>query len=507
MEGGSLVAELAQRLAGKVVISAELTDNDISGIGVESLTAHTLSFFGDSEGIHILDKPTLLMIIEKESEEKAPVQIEVFQKKDFNPLAKEIKSDYKIRRINAEKTPATVEDFSSHFRDRFRKLKEILEHGSRGSLGMVSSIENIKQYADGREISVVGIVYDKITTKKGHILLTLEDEGSTAKVLFLKSERTSRKESQQLFEFAQRIVNDEVIAIRGRISSPFVIANSIISPDIPVHQPKKTEEEMAIAFTSDIHVGSKLFMERHFVKFIEWLNGNVEARRDIAEHIKYLVISGDLVDGIGVYPNQDRELSILDIYKQYSVFFDYLENVPDHIEVFLLAGNHDAVQRAEPQPPLTEDLIGDFKKRNVHILSSPSYVTLHGIKILAYHGTSLDSIIQSIPGCSYAKPEAAMLEVLKKRHISPIYGENPIVPNKSDSLVIDEVPDILHMGHIHKNGYAEYHGTQIINSGAWQSRTPIQVKRGQLPTPAVLPVYETNTGHILSLDFTSERMV
>ena len=79
---------------------------------------------------------------------------------------------------------------------------------------------------------------------------------------------------------------------------------------------------MAIAFTSDIHVGSKLFLEKQFVKFIEWLNGNVDTRKDIAEKIKYLVISGDLVDGIGVYPNQDKELSISDIYKQYSVLFD-----------------------------------------------------------------------------------------------------------------------------------------------------------------------------------------
>ena len=94
-----------------------------------------------------------------------------------------------------------------------------------------------------------------------------------------------------------------------------------------------------------------------------------------------------------------------------------------------------------------------------------------------------------------------MIEVLKKRHISPIYGDNPIMPSKEDSLVIDEVPDILHMGHLHKNGYAEYHGTQVINSGTWQSRTSYQVKQGHMPTPALLPVYNTKSGELWSVDF------
>ena len=188
--------------------------------------------------------------------------------------------------------------------------------------------------------------------------------------------------------------------------------------------------------------------------------------------------AGDVVDGIGVYPNQDRDLTVLDIYAQYKIFFNFMSMIPDYIHVFVIPGNHDAVQRAEPQPQLSNELVGDFKADNVHIIPNPSFLTLHGIEILAYHGASLDSIISAIPGTSYAKPEKAMIEILKRRHLSPIYGGNMIVPSKNDNMVIDKVPDILHMGHVHKNGMANYHGVDIINSGTWQSTTDYQLVAG-----------------------------
>ena len=67
--------------------------------------------------------------------------------------------------------------------------------------------------------------------------------------------------------------------------------------------------------------------------------------------------------------------------------------------------------------------------------------------------------------------------------------------------MIDEVPDILHMGHIHKNGYDEYHGTKIVNSGTWQSRTSFQIKQGHIPIPALLTVYETKSTRMNAVDF------
>ncbi len=498
-EEGTFVSELYKRLDGKVIIAAELSDGDLEDIGLDALSAKVLSFFENRDGLKILDKNTLSEIMSN-LHEKEPLEVIVRQETSFMPISKEYDPQFTIKNAEVEKTGAAVSDFATYFKDRYRKLRDILASGR--NIGMVVSTDKFSQYANGREVSIVGMVYDKMVTKKGNLMITLEDEYGSAKVIFIKPEKGGRKETATLFESAMRLVTDEVVAVKGKLGSPpFVIATQLIWPDIPVHARKQSMEDLAIAFTSDVHVGSKLFLEKQFVRFVEWLNGNVEKDRELAGKIKYVMVGGDLVDGIGVYPEQDKELTILDIYKQYSVFFDYIENIPDYIHVFVIPGNHDAVQRADPQPVLPKELIGEFKKSNVHFLSSPSYVEVEGLKVLSYHGTSLDSVIHNIAGCSYFKPETAMVEVLKRRHISPIYGDNPIIPGKKDPLVMSDPPDILHMGHVHKNGIAEYHGTQVINSGTWQARTDYQIKLGHLPTPCILPVYETRKAAMSAINF------
>ncbi len=503
MSDGGLVAELASRLVGIAIVSSDIGDDDIKGQNIESLTAYIRNHFGDGESPALLDRE-LLVKIKGEMQEPAPqIKVEIVRNSSFNPIAKEITEDFVIRNAAAGKTSGSVPDFTAYFNDRLDRIKEIIYNGQANkAAGLMRDIESLKQYTSGREVVIAGMVYDKVITKNGHVLVTIDDETGTQKVLFMKPFGEGPNGAMsELFAKALKIINDEVIAVRGKISGPFVMANTLIYPDVPVHQMKKTEDDMAIAFTSDVHVGSKLFGEKQFGRFVDWMNGRYDYKKGLAERIKYIVVSGDLVDGIGVYPNQERELAIDDIYKQYSEFFTLFSKIPEYVHIFILTGNHDAVQRAEPQPQLPNEFYKDFKLSNMHLVSNPGYVTLNGIRVLGYHGTSLDSIIQGIPGCSYSKPEGAMLEILKRRHLSPIYGDNPIVPLKSDSMVIDKVPDILHMGHLHKNGYAEYHGTLIVNSGTWQERTGFQVRMGHVPTPAILPVYEAKQGVMSTVDF------
>jgi len=93
------------------------------------------------------------------------------------------------------------------------------------------------------------------------------------------------------------------------------------------------------------------------------------------------------------------------------------------------------------------------------------------------------------------------IELLKRRHLSPVYGENPIVPERHDYLFINEVPDILHYGHVHHNGYANYRGTTIINAGTWQDTTDYALKQGHLPTPCQLPIYNVRSGNLSVINF------
>lgn len=500
MSDNALVTELAGRLTGIVIVSSDVSDADIKGQDSEALVGHIISYFENSEKPALLTKEIIKKIISEKSG-AAQIKVEVLRSADFNPLAKETESDFYVENVEVQKTVGTVSDFTHYFNDRYQKLRSFIQQGQSSRLyGMMRSIDAIKQYANGKDVTIIGMVYDKITTKNGHILITLEDETGTAKVLFIKPDRVGDR-GGELFANAGKIINDEVVAVRGKISTPFVIANEFAHPDVPVRNRKATEQDIAIGFMSDVHVGSKLFMSKQFERFLEWINGRLEYRRSLAEKIKYITVSGDLVDGIGVYPNQEKELAIDDIYKQYKEMFELFAKVPEYIEVFLLTGNHDAVQRAEPQPQLPQEFYKDFKLGNIHMVSNPGYITLNGVRILGYHGTSLDSVIQGIPGCSYSKPEGAMLEVLKRRHLSPIYGDNPIIPSRNDPMVITHVPDILHMGHLHKNGYSDHHGTLIVNSGTWQGRTGFQARMGHIPTPAVLPVYETKSMQLQAVDF------
>ncbi len=493
--------ELVNRLSGKVIISSEITDSDVENIDTESLVANIIEKFEKSPGT-ILGKKELAEVIAGLREKKEPVQIEIIRSADFKPEAKEMESSYRIRNARVDRTSSNVTDFVDYFQDRFRKLKAMVSTYGNGFGGMVNTIESVNQYMTGREISIVGMVYDKLVTRKGDLLVLLEDETGIAKVFFSRPGRVAGDHAGELFDSAMKLVKDDVVAVRGKVSnSKFIIANRLLWPDVPMHMQKKCEEDVAIALVSDTHVGHKLFMEKQFGKFLEWLNGGVEKRKDLAKKIKYVVIAGDLVDGIGVYPEQERELAIDDVYKQYAVFFDFIKNIPDYIEVFLAPGNHDAVQRAEPQPQVGNGFLKDFKQKNVHLITNPSFLTLQGVKLLEYHGTSLDSVIRNVQGCSYAAPAKAMKEILKRRHLSPIYGGNVVVPSKNDSLVIDEVPDILHMGHIHKNGYDVYHGVEIINSGCWQLQTGFQLKQGHIPSPCMLPVYEAKTMKMSLVDF------
>jgi DNA polymerase II small subunit len=347
------------------------------------------------------------------------------------------------------------------------------------------------------------MIREKRQTKKGNYLLEVEDESNEALVI------VSNK-NEELTKKFNELVTDEVVLINGRVSSPFIFAEDIQFPEIPVrNEKKKTEDDISMVLTSDFHIGSNNFLGANFNKMVDWLNGRTgnERQQRLAGKIKYMMICGDNVDGIGIYPTQEKELVVKDIYQQYSLFEDFLESVPDYIHVFVIPGNHDAVRRADPQPSIPNELISrTVGKGNIHYLGNPTFVEVHGIKVLMYHGCSLDSIIATIPGMEYGKPEKPMTELLRRRNLSPIYGKNPVVPEHKDYLVIREVPDIMHVGHVHKNGYANYKGTQLINSGTWQAQTDYQAQQGHIPSPCILPIYDMKNAELRSIDFFGESL-
>ncbi len=429
------------------------------------------------------DVESLVKSIKEEREFIPPV--------DFKPVAKEYDADFKvIHKLDVtgkSRTKGELDNFVNCFKNRFERISRMLKQ-NRTDIPTVS-LEDAKKHV-GERVRVIVLITEKRETKKGNLLLEIEDLSGSFKAVFSKDGRNDKYKS---------IILDDVIAITGKVLEPYIIADDAEWPDIPVVKEKKTtEKDLAVAYLSDIHFGSNNFMKKHLDSFVKWLHGD-GGTKELAGKVKYLIIAGDIVDGIGIYPNQEKELVVKDVYKQYEMFDEFLSQLPDYIEVIAGPGNHDAVRRGDPMPAISREIV----KSDVTLVGSPSFVNIEGLKHLVYHGTSIDSMIASIPGMSYMHPEKVMVEYLKRRHLSPVYGGNLIIPEDVDYMVIEEPPDIVHCGHIHKNGYAQYRGTLVINSGTFQSRTEFQIKQGHVPTPALVPVYETKTGKLRTLDFNS----
>ncbi|MBI1973432.1 DNA-directed DNA polymerase II small subunit [Candidatus Micrarchaeota archaeon] len=420
----------------------------------------------------------------------------VVEHTDFKPLAKEYDSQVRVlMNVDHEESASTgtLEDFVDYFKNRYEDISLLLRGRGENSIVPINELARRR----GQSVAVIGMVNDKRQTKNGHLLVEVEDPTGKLTALVMKT-------NEALIKSASWLVNDEVVLLDGKLSKDLFIINKITEPDVPLREMKTTEDRVCFAFLSDIHVGSKLFMRKNFEYLIEWLHGKHgnERERELAGRIKYISLAGDLCDGIGVYPSQENELEITDIYKQYEALENYIIQFPDYIHVVVAPGDHDAVKHADPQPKLPKELVPNLYGRdNVSIVSSPAMVELHGLKELVYHGTSYIDFMSTIPGVSAEHGGLIMKEMLKKRHIHPIYGGKPITPEKKDSLVMREVPDIFHTGESHCFASDFYRGTYLVNGGTWQDLTDYIVMQGFKATPCILPVFDAHRGKATAIHF------
>ncbi len=358
------------------------------------------------------------------------------------------------------------------------------------------SIGSILKMPLRSKAKVIGLVTDK-RASGSRLFVELEDTEDSITVMASDSETVRRGLS---------ILNDQVICVDAmKYKQDLLIANEFIWPDIPSRPAKRSEVPLCAAFLADVHVGSVHFKEELFERFVRWLNMEVgpPQSRLLASRVKYLIIAGDLVDGIGVYPNQINELTITDIRKQYVEAARLLSGVPDYVEIIILPGNHDATRRSLPQHPITEEyaeiLCGDEK---VHMMGNPSRLLLHGVETYICHGKALDEILSKVPGLDFQNPVKGIELLLRCRHVAPTYGSStPIAPERNDRLVIGGAPDIFQMGHIHVHGVRKYKGTTMISSGSWQDQTPFQKRVNLTPTVGVAPIVDLHTHSVIPLDF------
>lgn len=404
-----------------------------------------------------------------------------------------------------------LENVKDYFHSRFNKLRKLLL--KRPDCKAANSITQAKALKASEEpIKIIGMVLEKkeLSSKGGADLrddavnslsVEIDDLESTMSVIF-------SGKNEELIKKARRIKLDEVICIEGFLSDKKVlIASDFVWPDIPYPPEIKHDiPSISAVLLSDIHFGSKYFAAAQFEAFLEFLQGKRgnEEQQAIAKSVKYIVIAGDLIDGIGVYPNQEKNLAIPTITEQYEFAAQYLKRIPTHIKIIIIPGGpHDAVRKAYPQPALSTKYANAlYELPNVILLGNPAQFKLHGVNILVYHGDSMDDLIQALPGSSYQQPAELMKELIISRHLSPIYGASTwTAPEKEDWMVIDDVPEILHCGHVHVLDSKKYRGVLLLNSGTFQEETDFQRSLGIKPTPGKFTVVNLRTLKTKFFDF------
>jgi len=382
-----------------------------------------------------------------------------------------------------------IDGFTALFTDRYSKLMKIMTQRSQSK--KLTSISNITNGKLGEETYIAGLLMDR-KIERDVTKLTIDDPTGSIEVLVFN------KETQ---ETANSLLMDQFLmaSIASGKNGGFIVRELLV-PDIPDHITNRSKTETYAVLISDLHVGSKYFLEKEFKEFVSWLS----SPDPIARKVRFVLVCGDIVDGIGIFPNQDKELLLMDVNEQMAKAAELLDKIPKHIKVFIIPGNHDPGRRALPQPAIPEKHnMHLWNRENFFMLGNPSLLELNGVRILMFHGQSLDDVVGTTPGLSYAQPARAMRALLRTRHLSPIYGKRtPIAPELEDFMVISDVPDIYHSGHIHVVDLDMYKGTLIVNSGAWQSQTPFQASVGINPTPGIAVIVNLATMKVFTRDFT-----
>jgi len=467
----------------------------------------------------LLDNKVLVEpeFLEKLTEINDPIKIsEIINQKLIKPEPKINKGrDGKVKVLFSYKNnpkKIVIQDFINHFNARYSTLKKILQQ--RVQLSNTTSIDRLRAKSDRETVSVIGMVSSVDKTKNG-VMLTVEDPTGSIKVYFSKNKT-------QLINNANNVVPDEVIGILGSTGKNIIFANELYFPEIPITKElKKSPVEEYIAFISDLHIGSKDFLEEEFSRFMQWLRGEAgdERQRELASKVKYLFITGDAIDGISVYPNQKENLSLLTYDEQYRELTKWLKQVPEDIQMILCPGQHDVVPVAEPQPPLPEEYCKEISEMpNMTLVGNPAVINVGekegfpGFEVLMYHGASyhhyahnVESIRVQTPNLS-DRSETVMKFLLQKRHLAPTYDGYPRMPTEEDHLIINTVPDIFVSGDVHKSAAFTYKGiiTGIVGS-CFQRQNSFQEKVGHTPDPGRVPILNLKTREVKILNFSKDE--
>jgi len=348
-----------------------------------------------------IDSKELEMIIKRVVREKAKQNLFLINQNDLKvfvdmQIDESVEDKHVILSDPTRKITSAegIEGFGALFVDRYSKLLKIILQRSQAN--KLATIETVKAGKPKDEVFVAGLIMDR-KIDRDVTRLTFDDPTGSLETLVFNKDLQTTTNSLLIDQFVMQRIST------GKNGG--FITKEIVVPDIPDHVTNRSKTETYAVLISDLHVGSKYFMEKEFESFVLWLS----SLDPVARKVRFVLVCGDIIDGVGIFPNQDKELLLMDIDQQMQKAAQLLDKIPKHIKVFIIPGNHDPGRRALPQPAIPEKHnLNLWNRENFFMLGNPSMVELNGVKILMFHGQSLDDVVGTTPGLSYSQPAKAM---------------------------------------------------------------------------------------------------
>ena len=239
-----------------------------------------------------------------------------FNSSDFPLEAREVDSEIEIHFdiTGQSSTEGRISDMQSCFKSRLAQIRSMMiSHGvlPRRPISNSEAWRNRRRLTNKEsEFTIIGLSSDVRWTKNGWMSFVLEDESTQIRCMIKPP-----SDASPLHPSLDGLMDDEIVGVSGNFSSgerePILWVQNIHKPPLGQHSKSQAGEDSAVsaAFLSDVHLGSKTFLAPQWEKMVQWFKHD-----PLAKTVKYFVLTGDGVDGVGIYPGQERHLSITDLF-------------------------------------------------------------------------------------------------------------------------------------------------------------------------------------------------
>jgi DNA polymerase II small subunit/DNA polymerase delta subunit B len=308
---------------------------------------------------------------------------------------------------------------------------EVLKKFEFDTAGKMLTIENITKYfADRYEslrkhlsgrLELVNLIsINKITpkTKKFSLIVMVKENADRS---LLVEDSTGEATVCMRDETFEQIVPDEVIGVVCEKENDAVNVKKIIFPNIPLKRDiTRTEKNAYAIFISD------MFLDQ------------IDNSKKILDKIASVSCDKPYVFVLGNVSSKKEDIT------------KFFENLPNNAYKIFLKG----------------DIDPEMKIEDVTMLSHAALVKIEdNIIVLVCNGKIFSEYKKIWKG---QPSENIMLNLLKKRHLSPVFDFNKKISDE-DAYTIDTVPDIFVSSNFNKPGVTNYKGTTIASNGSFLS--------------------------------------